>query len=102
MIRRPPRSTLFPYTTLFRSSVERSISRMAAAWALLPPVAASAARMPCFSSSRSDRAGRGGGSGEHTAGLPSPFNLVCPLLLGKKKKIEDLLVHSTQRELTGI
>src|SRR5260370_30098126 len=79
MIRRPPRSTLFPYTTLFRSScgAERGSARCA---------------------------GRGGGprgdfgrcslvsraaarSEEHTSELQSHLNLVCRLLLEKKKKI---------------
>src|SRR6266481_7646997 len=64
MIRRPPRSTLFPYTTLFRSC-----------W---PPRAPSA--RPCF------RAGPSARSEEHTSELQSQFHLVCRLLLEKKKK----------------
>src|SRR5256885_12608880 len=84
MIRRPPRSTLFPYTTLFRSytlSVQHGKRRQwrkkfelsvcpwtwdkaAAAWTWAPPL-------------RSE---------EHTSELQSPCNLVCRLLLEKKKK----------------
>src|SRR6266487_5282236 len=72
MIRRPPRSTLFPYTTLFRSPDQR------------PPAVAVSAR------------GQGAGavrdvveverSEEHTSELQSPVHLVCRLLLEKKKK----------------
>src|SRR5256885_12098795 len=66
MIRRPPRSTLFPYTTLFRS---RCICTGSAAKALcLSMVPIKAAR-----------------SEEHTSELQSPCNLVCRLLLEKKK-----------------
>src|SRR5256885_11824509 len=76
MIRRPPRSTLFPYTTLFRSDGE---SLHGALWrAGLPrSVTADAAprrRAPC-SKPRSE---------EHTSELQSPCNLVCRLLLEKK------------------
>src|SRR5690348_17625989 len=69
MIRRPPRSTLFPYTTLFRSArgsrggANRTRSR-----------ASAVARA------------RGGRSEEHTSELQSPVHLVCRLLLEKKKK----------------
>src|SRR5256885_5486985 len=65
MIRRPPRSTLFPYTTLFRSP-----------WRSVRPQVDGAPR-------------HGGGrrrSEEHTSELQSPCNLVCRLLLEKKKK----------------
>src|SRR5258708_26451865 len=74
MIRRPPRSTLFPYTTLFRSS--RAGARRA--------TAQQSGRQLCL-----------GGSGivelllrseEHTSELQSPDHLVCRLLLEKKKK----------------
>src|SRR5258706_5760568 len=80
MIRRPPRSTLFPYTTLFRSPSQR-LPQPARAW--LP--ARRAARLglptaPCA----------GGGAGlrseEHTSELQSLTNLVCRLLLEKKKE----------------
>src|SRR5256885_2476524 len=76
MIRRPPRSTLFPYTTLFRSvSGDR-------AWnvvndAAIPAPIALAARQLELWATRSE---------EHTSELQSPCNLVCRLLLEKKKK----------------
>src|SRR5438132_3835258 len=80
MIRRPPRSTLFPYTTLFRSA---GVSR--------------ARRRLCLDRARAYRgedqgppAGRAGGrrarSEEHTSELQSHSDLVCRLLLEKKKK----------------
>src|SRR5256885_3944128 len=68
MIRRPPRSTLFPYTTLFRS--------LAAVVHLVEPV-----RLLALLGDRR----RGLRSEEHTSELQSPCNLVCRLLLEKKK-----------------
>src|SRR5437762_12800823 len=73
MIRRPPRSALFPYTTLFRSSCSSS-------WDCRSP-ASGAARTAV--TSRSAPASR---SEEHTSELQSPMYLVCRLLLEKKKK----------------
>src|SRR2546430_8757653 len=88
MIRRPPRSTLFPYTTLFRS--QRAGSH------LLPraPSAEARAPEPCRSAhlTRSE---------EHTSELQSQSNLVCRLLLEKKKKkpnITRLLTLQTLRQ----
>src|SRR5688572_31236660 len=74
MIRRPPRSTLFPYTTLFRSSGRRGshVSR-----------ATTRRRIPRNARARNDRASRR--SEEHTSELQSQSNLVCRLLLEKKK-----------------
>src|SRR2546430_3587630 len=79
MIRRPPRSTLFPYTTLFRSCTPRLLGqatkrlqrfviceRLALTWSACPPFP-----------KRSE---------EHTSELQSQSNLVCRLLLEKKKK----------------
>src|SRR5256885_9466214 len=76
MIRRPPRSTLFPYTTLFRS-IELSIFRRpkAAAAAGDPIPFFADGRTHLFYLSRSE---------EHTSELQSPCNLVCRLLLEKK------------------
>src|SRR5947208_7355023 len=70
MIRRPPRSTLFPYTTLFRSRTRG----WSGAWA------ASRNTSTCAAESSSRR------SEEHTSELQSPDHLVCRLLLEKKKK----------------
>src|SRR5256885_12596033 len=67
MIRRPPRSTLFPYTTLFRSDRFPA----SACWGAAGGLAAAGLRR----------------SEEHTSELQSPCNLVCRLLLEKKKKI---------------
>src|SRR2546426_6742909 len=85
MIRRPPRSTLFPYTTLFRS---RSC-RTAATCASRRPTAPAPSRAPCaIASARASPAAscRAARSEEHTSELQSPCNLVCRLLLEKKKR----------------
>src|SRR5688572_32029181 len=84
MLRRPPRSTLFPYTTLFRSNIDSSVSQPMAEHALhfrrYPE------RLPLGSSALSrPRIHR---SEEHTSELQSQSNLVCRLLLEKKKKIK--------------
>src|SRR2546430_13562918 len=80
MIRRPPRSTLFPYTTLFRSSVG------AARWAgRLPDTHRPRAAGPRESVVRKRNVGRRRcRSEEHTSELQSQSNLVCRLLLEKK------------------
>src|SRR5438094_7339401 len=75
MIRRPPRSTLFPYTTLFRSWVGAN------AHVLGGPVRASA--IGPRTNARGELSSR---SEEHTSELQSPYDLVCRLLLEKKKK----------------
>src|SRR2546426_4814547 len=75
MIRRPPRSTLFPYTTLFRSCVEVWKSR----------------RRPVRKRREAEREPR---SEEHTSELQSPCNLVCRLLLEKKKLRVGLYVET--------
>src|SRR2546422_5253396 len=96
MIRRPPRSTLFPSTTLFRSSSashaigERSPANATAASA---PTAAAARIDPLPPSSR--RSGAKRRSEEHTSELQSRLHLVCRLLLEKKKKRHE---HATRRE----
>src|SRR2546427_1246777 len=75
MIRRPPRSTLFPYTTLFRSP---------AGMATWPSTSTS--RVTRASTRSSTRARSLERSEEHTSELQSQSNLVCRLLLEKKKK----------------
>src|SRR3712207_6973513 len=82
MIRRPPRSTLFPYTTLFRSLTVTSISCGALIAPLLRP-AAMRSRAPALSTRRRDDDGNPR-SEEHTSELQSRQYLVCRLLLEKK------------------
>src|SRR5260370_28063230 len=79
MIRRPPRSTLFPYTTLFRSFCTRD--RGCSAHPAFPAPSDFKAR----NVSSKPRADRGLRSEEHTSELQSHLNLVCRLLLEKKK-----------------
>src|SRR5947208_4580323 len=80
MIRRPPRSTLFPYTTLFRSglfTVRRGKPRRSLPSVWLPTASKRFHIMPDCRTPRSE---------EHTSELQSPDHLVCRLLLEKKKK----------------
>src|SRR5256885_7596969 len=99
MIRRPPRSTLFPYTTLFRSIViPRNDPKRAAQMAShhssgivqrkATPLPQPSAPTSGMKPSRSE---------EHTSELQSPCNLVCRLLLEKKnKKIRTQTTHAIQ------
>src|SRR2546426_6094412 len=83
MIRRPPRSTLFPYTTLFRSHRDRDRRRDAERGAA---VAQAGLRRDLERGRlRSEADMAQGRSEEHTSELQSPCNLVCRLLLEKKK-----------------
>src|SRR5438093_1683279 len=81
MIRRPPRSTLFPYTTLFRSGVSRRIDRESAGPAV--------ARRDALGGKALAR------SEEHTSELQSLTNLVCRLLLEKKKNATESQCRAT-------
>src|SRR5690242_20804114 len=87
MIRRPPRSTLFPYTTLFRSHGRDEVGVLAvpdveACRALCDGLPSGApAREVCAHPARSE---------EHTSELQSHVNLVCRLLLEKKKKEQKM------------
>src|SRR5256885_10213864 len=87
MIRRPPRSTLFPYTTLFRSIVFRRASKT---HTLSDDEASSVMYVSAPIMVDGRVAGR---SEEHTSELQSPCNLVCRLLLEKKKT--DRKAHNT-------
>src|SRR2546426_5578166 len=93
MIRRPPRSTLFPYTTLFRSRrLEPRARQVALPILWIGPALEGRAGCPSApgaggSTCRSTR------SEEHTSELQSPCNLVCRLLLEKKKKYADDAWH---------
>src|SRR5205823_11711067 len=82
MIRRPPRSTLFPYTTLFRSARSRPAARSGTA------------------SGPRRSAGAGSRSEEHTSELQSLAYLVCRLLLEKKKKIKKRNLRDIDNDIT--
>src|SRR5256885_12244858 len=86
MIRRPPRSTLFPYTTLFRSCDEPAES-------LVGLCAVAPVHGRTAGADRGER--RPVRSEEHTSELQSPCNLVCRLLLEKKKTNPQLTLHLT-------
>src|SRR2546430_11147320 len=81
MIRRPPRSTLFPYTTLFRSYSERPATVADGFSTISAPLSP---RMRAPSGKCRSR------SEEHTSELQSQSNLVCRLLLEKKKKTSNM------------
>src|SRR5256885_6960504 len=81
MIRRPPRSTLFPYTTLFRSGQPHQLD-ITLRFAFQPPARLHAVEV-AVEVNLQQRRGR---SEEHTSELQSPCNLVCRLLLEKKNK----------------
>src|SRR5438876_7550227 len=93
MLQRPPRSTLFPYTTLFRSRpggrapLARHCGRAADSQSLCRAALPGAARRP----PRSE---------EHTSELQSPVHLVCRLLLEKKKKTNEDLRERAASELS--
>src|SRR5438034_3356670 len=83
MVRRPPRSTLFPYTTLFRSDMGVRVVRFTVRWDQVAP------KRPAHPRSSADPAYRWGAYGrseEHTSELQSHSDLVCRLLLEKKNK----------------
>src|SRR5690348_17954431 len=84
MLRRPPRSTLFPYTTLFRSRTESSVSTTG--FGLV--IGASAVHGDEGGNREVRESQRR--SEEHTSELQSPVHLVCRLLLEKKKKQKDI------------
>src|SRR5258708_14884862 len=91
MIRRPPRSTLFPYTTLFRSfSASRTEESHGSRICIASPIAGAYAPGKMYLLVQASK-GRGqqvhlSRSEEHTSELQSPDHLVCRLLLQKKKK----------------
>src|SRR2546430_11868033 len=98
MIRRPPRSTLFPYTTLFRSGGDRlPRDRRAAFFSSLRRLSPARADRGAAHPPRLGRGDRGRArSEEHTSELQSQSNLVCRLLLEKKKNISIVSsVHTT-------
>src|SRR5256885_8325099 len=100
MIRRPPRSTLFPYTTLFRST---QTGDYAARLAALPKELRDAYQGGKFEAGLKDTPFQSipteWRSEEHTSELQSPCNLVCRLLLEKKKKNNQITCHVSSTTL---
>src|SRR2546422_8210867 len=88
MIRRPPRSTLFPYTTLFRSA--RTASAILTAWSVSATSCVRISRTPALTARHAQASAAGKRaltrSEEHTSELQSRLHLVCRLLLEKKKQ----------------
>src|SRR5256885_11648798 len=91
MIRRPPRSTLFPYTTLFRSLLVQALSNPGSP-SLDPGVAEILTQKAADMANQQEELGLPAcllvRSEEHTSELQSPCNLVCRLLLEKKKQYQ--------------
>src|SRR2546429_2912973 len=104
MIRRPPRSTLFPYTTLFRSSRGRKKGQKSATWRIGAQSAAQRAQSQIQRKTIQQKNARTirpleclGRSEEHTSELQSRLHLVCRLLLEKKKNIRLTTYQITDR-----
>src|SRR2546421_1750088 len=100
MIRRPPRSTLFPYTTLFRSSV------IATRGAIIPAAVGVdvgcgmvAVKTKFFAKDLPDTLDQVRRSEEHTSELQSRSDLVCRLLLEKKKNLDDLRLSADKSNM---
>src|SRR2546422_2651412 len=95
MIRRPPRSTLFPYTTLFRSKRATAMREISEVRRECGSVARAVARSRAMAAARSE---------EHTSELQSRLHLVCRLLLEKKKKKKEtqqkMISHTIQEDRT--
>src|SRR2546427_4328341 len=102
MIRRPPRSTLFPYTTLFRSQAHLGgqARDQAAAFIFEPVVGATlgSAVPPESYAARITEICRKNRSEEHTSELQSQSNLVCRLLLEKKNNGTNTITPDTKSE----
>src|SRR2546425_4599478 len=92
MIRRPPRSTLFPYTTLFRSRSPLTTTAMRLGFAGSVTSQVSWPTVPRLRSKYTTRPGTSR-SEEHTSELQSLAYLVCRLLLEKKKILSDDVLH---------
>src|SRR3712207_8464916 len=94
MIRRPPRSTLFPYTSLFRSGLSlREASRTLAFWGLVGASAVPALVVTGLAFNQGVAGGALGRSEEHTSELQARQYLVCRLLLEKKKSFHERCCH---------
>src|SRR5256884_6332401 len=94
MIRRPPRSTLFPYTTLFRSTEEHPC--------IADPSRCERLLARTFRLARFDAAETDSRSEEHTSELQSRLHLVCRLLLEKKKNTTYYATHCSTISVTSV
>src|SRR5207253_8118793 len=99
LIRRPPRSTLFPYTTLFRSvcirqTISLRLRTMSVTSSLTPVIVENSCATPSIRTLVTAAPVR---SEEHTSELQSRGHLVCRLLLEKKKKKKKKKKHSKQK-----
>src|SRR5256885_5616956 len=90
MIRRPPRSTLFPYTTLFRSEILKEVGGAE----LQKVFDHHLCLIPCFPDLKR--------SEEHTSELQSPCNLVCRLLLEKKKSQQPITLVLSEHNMPSV
>src|SRR2546429_4486374 len=101
MIRRPPRSTLFPYTTLFRSVGKWlvDLGEVPAASLKGVPEEFNKAELDGWSTTSETPSGRLRRSEEHTSELQSRLHLVCRLLLEKKKKKIHIAYHNITSHL---
>src|SRR3989449_6933787 len=93
MIRRPPRSTLFPYTTLFRSQHLAYDAQLAAKRAIVGEALRRIGKLDVADPEIVEAVER---SEEHTSELQSRLHLVCRLLLEKKKKTQSKVTTTTQ------
>src|SRR5690348_18097123 len=102
MLRRPPRSTLFPYTTLFRSPLRvdagRHTSRQSELALRYERLDLEQDRTCSLERARHGGSGLSGRSEEHTSELQSPVHLVCRLLLEKKKKKKNNITQTAQNK----
>src|SRR5258708_27086805 len=96
MIRRPPRSTLFPYTTLFRSTLTPTSSSPSAAPGKPAAGTGGVGLSPTLPSNTGGSPVTAKRSEEHTSELQSPDHLVCRLLLEKKKKKHNYTISTHQ------
>src|SRR5437899_4447220 len=100
MLRRPPRSTLFPYTTLFRSEAEHARpARGAQILPLVRPPYAAPGDALVARQTRAQRRMAAARSEEHTSELQSLRHLVCRLLLEKKKKKKKNKRHTRKKTI---
>src|SRR2546428_8154646 len=89
MIRRPPRSTLFPYTTLFRSIAAIAAVAALGLSARAPAQTEAASKIPELADQERETCTQNLRSEEHTSELQSRSDLVCRLLLEKKKRADS-------------